>query len=662
VLEKAYSLVTVKGFDPQKRTFSGIATSPVADRVGDTIDSKGIRYKNPLPLLLYHDSKKPVGEAKFSKFTADGTPFDARISSIDRPGIVKDRLDEAIDSLSADPPLIRGVSIGFMPLESPVYNKETGGFHYPSIEVHELSMVVVPAHQDATITTLKALDIDKPALGPDVIEPPKPAGVSASSRAVKLRTERPMKKSYADMIADCVASRKEKTDRIDALLTKSGEAGLTLDESESEQHDTLAAEVVEIDKQLARYRAADAREKESLATTSGHQVSSSGLQVRAGAQINVTDPVKQLGKGIMFARYAMCMGMSRGNPYEAKQLAIDNYGDGTAPMLTKMIDWQTKTAVGAANTQTAGWASELVPYTLMDDFIDFLRPGTIVGKFGTNGIPSLRRVPFNTRVSGFSAGLTANWVGEGLPILLSKATSFTTSLSWAKVAALTVLTKEEIRFSNPSAEAKVRDEIARCMIAKLDKDFIDPAKSVSANVSPASITNQTVPILTTGTSAATLRTDLATLIATFATANLSPEDIVLIMNTVDALNISLMITSLGNPVFPGLTMNGGNLLGFPVITTTAMTSIGSPVSNIIVAVKAGEVYLADDGVVTVDASDQASVEMVDSSSQTGIVGTGASLVSFWQDGLVGLKATREITWKVRRAGAARYIYNSAYKA
>jgi len=663
MLQKAYSLVTVKGFDPQKRTFSGIATSPVADRVGDTIDSKGIKYKNPLPLLLYHDSKKPVGEAKFSRFTGDGTPFDARISSIDRPGIVKDRLDEAIDSLSADPPLIRGVSIGFMPLESPVYNKDTGGFHYPSIEVHELSMVVVPAHQDATITTLKALDVDQPALGPDVTAP-KPAGVSASSRTgVRLRTERPMaKKSYADMIAECIATRKEHTDRIDALLLKQNDTGLTMDPQDAEDHDELAGKVEAIDAQLVRLRAAEAREKAEAAQVRP----SGGLEVRHGAQVSVTDPVKQLGKGIMFARYAMCMGMSRGNPYEAKQLAVDNYGDGTAPILAKMIDWQTKGAVGAANTQTAGWASELVPYTLMDDFIEFLRPGTLVGKFGTtqNGvqIPSLRRVPFNTRVSGFSAGLTANWVGEGLPILLSKATSFTTSLSWAKVAALTVLTKEEIRFSNPSAEAKVRDEIARCMIAKLDKDFIDPAKSASANVSPASITNQTVPILTTGTTAATLRTDLATLIATFATANLSPEDIVLIMNTVDALNISLMITSLGNPVFPGLTMQGGNLLGFPVITTTQMTSIGSPVSNIIVAVKASEVYLADDGVVTVDASDQASVEMVDSSSQTGIVGTGASLVSFWQDGLVGLKATREITWKIRRTGAARYIYNSAYKA
>jgi hypothetical protein len=103
-------------------------------------------------------------------------------------------------------------------------------------------------------------------------------------------------------------------------------------------------------------------------------------------------------------------------------------------------------------------------------------------------------------------------------------------------------------------------------------------------------------------------------------------------------------------------------MGFPVITTTAMVATGSPSSTIIVAVKASEIYLADDGEATVEASDQASVEMVDSSSQSGIVGTGASLVSFWQDGLVGLKVVRAVNWKKRRSTAARYIYNAAYRA
>jgi hypothetical protein len=350
---------------------------------------------------------------------------------------------------------------------------------------------------------------------------------------------------------------------------------------------------------------------------------------------------------------------------EAKELAKENYGDDSA-MLVKMIDLAAegrdrrgerpdgRVGVGTRPLQRDGRFHRLPssadhPRQVRDD-----------GEW--DDVSRSPAVPFNTRVSGFSSGTSAAWVGEGLPVLLSKATSFTTSLTWSKLGALAVLTKEEIRFSNPSAEAKVRDDLVAALVQKMDIDFLNPARAAVANVNPSSITYQTTPVLTTGTTAAAFRTDFATLIGTFATALLSPEDIVIIMSTVDALNLSLMITSLGNQVFPGMTMAGGYLMGFPVITTTAMVSTGSPSSTIIVAVKAGEIYLADDGEVTVDASDQASVEMVDSSSQTGIVGTGASVVSLLADQLVGLKATRAVNWKLRRTGAARYIYNAAYRA
>src|SRR6185503_13166288 len=121
---------------------------------------------------------------------------------------------------------------------------------------YELSAVTIPANASATIQSLKSLDIGLDAASG--VTPPKPAGASASSRVVSTRRDKPMKKSFADMIADCVASRKEKTDKIDALLTKSGDAGVTLDAAEEETHDTLAAEIAAIDKQLERYRAAEA--------------------------------------------------------------------------------------------------------------------------------------------------------------------------------------------------------------------------------------------------------------------------------------------------------------------------------------------------------------------------------------------------------------------
>ena len=644
---RAFAILTIKSVDADQRVITGLATDASTDVMGDIVEPEGAEFTLPIPLLWMHDSSQPIGEVFWAKVAADGITIKARIAKVDEPGKLKDRIDEAWQSIKAG--LVKGLSIGFRSLEE-TFDKTTQGFHFLRWKWHELSAVTIPANMHASITTIRA------ASGASS------AGVAASPRPpVRLRSESTMKKSFADQIADWEKTRAAKAARQEEIQRKATEEGRGKDDAEKEEFSTLTTEIKSIDDELVDLRQLEAREKTAAARVSGG-TSDDGSASRGMTRTITVD--KKLPPGIAWARYAMCMGMARGNEYEAKQIAKDNYGD-DAFGLIKLIDLQQKGAVGAANTSTAGWASELVPYTIMDDFIEFLRPGTILGKFGTtvNGVtyPSLRRVPFNTRVSGFSAGLTANWIGEGLPILLSKATSFTTSLTWSKLAALAVLTKEEIRFSNPSAEAKVRDELARAMIAKQDKDFLDPAKNAVANVSPASITNQTTPILTTGTDAAALRKDLATLIATFATANFDPSDIVLIMNTVDALNISLMITTLGNPVFPGLTMQGGNLLGFPVITTTAMTSIGSPVSNIIVAVKASEIYLADDGVITVDASDQASVEMVDSSSQSGITGTGASLVSFWQSGLLGLKATREINWKLRRTGAARYIYNSLYR-
>lgn len=661
-LKRAYALLEIKSVNEEQRLITGIATSSSMDSYGDVVEPDGAEFQLPIPLLWQHDSKSPIGSVVKAKQVGDTIEVTAQIAKTDTPGQLKDRLDMAWESIKIG--LVRGLSIGFKSLEES-YDKTTGGFRFLKWLWIELSAVTIPANVDASIQTVRALDTTA-ASGQSSSTLP---GVTGATRVVSMRTDTRManKKTVLEQIGSWESTRTQKMTRMDELLAKGADSGLTMDAAEKEEHDTLAAEVKEIDEQITRLRAAEERQKKLALEVKGGTTDDAAAS--RGGRTTQVSVRSQLPPGIAFTRFAMCMAVARGNIYEAKQIAKDNYGD-EAFGLVQLMDLQQKTAVGAANAQTSGWASELVPYNIMDDFITFLRPGTILGKFGTTmnfagntvTYPNLRRVPFNTRVTGFSAGLTANWVGEGLPALLSKATSFTTSLTWSKLAALAVLTKEEIRFSNPNAESKVRDDIAAAMITKQDKDFIDPAKGVSANVSPSSITYQTTPILTTGTTSTQLRTDLATLIATFATANMTPEDIVLIMSTVDALNISLMITSLGNPVFPGLTMQGGNLLGFPVITTTAMTSIGSPVSNIIVAVKAGEIYLADDGVVTIDASDQASVEMVDSSSQTGIVGTGASLVSFWQSGLLGLKATREINWKLRRTGAARYIYNSLYKA
>ena len=62
LMDRAYSLLTIKALDAESRTFTRITTTPSVDRLGDVVESEGAKYRLPVPLLLHHDSKQPVGE------------------------------------------------------------------------------------------------------------------------------------------------------------------------------------------------------------------------------------------------------------------------------------------------------------------------------------------------------------------------------------------------------------------------------------------------------------------------------------------------------------------------------------------------------------------------------------------------------------------------
>ncbi len=661
MLKRAYSRLELKSVDEEQRVILGIATSASTDRMGDIVEPAGAQFQLPIPLLWQHDSKQPIGEVYAAKATKDGIEISARIAKTDTPGLLKDRLDMAWQSIAMK--LVRGLSIGFKSLEE-TYDKTTGGLHFLQWEWLELSAVTIPANSDASISAIKSFDVGLAATGTEAdVDTKHSPGVSGSTRVVKMRTDpKPMKKSISDQIAQWEATRKAKTDRMDDMISKGVDTGTTMDDAEQEEHDTLEAEVVQIDKQLMRLRSAEARQKTDAVVVKGHDPLEAGISRSPIQHVTVE---RKLPPGFLFARYAICMGASRGIPGEAMRLAKEHYKDD--PGVLALVE---KTAVAGGATSGSHWLDDMVPYNVMNDFIEYLRPGSIIGKFGMPNpgapggpnYPSLNRVGFNERVSGMSTGFTAGWKGEGLPALPSAAVTFNTALTWNCMSALAVLTKEAIRFSNPAAEERVRNDLGKAVNTKLDVDFVDPAKAASGTTSPASITNAIVATTPTGTTAAFARTDLATMIANFAANNLDPSDIVLIMSAQMALQFSMMVNTLGNNDFPEISMKGGYMRGFPVIVSENLTSVGSPSTQTIIAVKASEVYLADDGVVTVEASDQASLEMVDSSSQSAISGTGASVVSLWQTGAIGLMANREITWKLRRSTAVQYLSPAAYKA
>jgi HK97 family phage prohead protease len=156
VLRRAESSLQLKFVgDSELREIEGIATTPRRDRHGDVVESLGLRWVNPVPLLWAHAHDKPVGKAWLRDPTANGVRFKAKLSTSTEPGPLKDRLSEAWESVKAG--LVQSVSIGFLGLASePLAG---GGRRWTSAEIIELSLCTIPSQPDARIDSVKAAHI-----------------------------------------------------------------------------------------------------------------------------------------------------------------------------------------------------------------------------------------------------------------------------------------------------------------------------------------------------------------------------------------------------------------------------------------------------------------------------------------------------------------------
>jgi HK97 family phage major capsid protein/HK97 family phage prohead protease len=640
-MDRAYSLVTVKTVDEEQRLIVGLASTPEVDRMGDVVEPNGAKFADSIPLLLHHDSRLPVGSVRLKR-GADGISFQARLPKVDEPGNLKNRVDEAWQSVKAG--LIKGVSIGFRALEDGVELMKSGGLRFTGFEILELSLVAVPANASASIQSIKSLDQSAQAASgiASAVIPTTPAGVTALP-VVKTRRERTVK-TISEQIADYKANLAAKSGRMTEIMQKSSDEGVTLDQAQSDEYDGLESEVNALNAHIARLGKLEASNKAAAVEVKGATMVDASASRQSIPQITVRDntPPGIAMARVVIAKMAAFQEARRGNYVSAVELAQKHYAHD--PRVVNYL----KTAVAGGLTTDTNWATELVEPVTMD-FIEYLRNQTILGKL------NLQRRPFNIRTPRQTTGGAGYWVGEGKPKPLTKFHFDAVTLPYTKVAAISVITQELARFSNPSAEAIVRDQLAKACQERLDTDLIDPDKAVSSGVNPASLTNGVTALTSSGTAAANVVTDIQNLIEQFILNRQDVSGLVLIMPNTLALAASLMLnTTLSSPVFPGLSMNGGNLLGIPVITSQYAAS-GASYGNMIIAIDQNAVALADDGGFTVDVSTEASLQMDDAPDNSAATGTGQSLVSMFQTNSIAIRAERMIHWVKLRSTAVSYM-------
>ncbi|EOO4397964.1 phage major capsid protein, partial [Escherichia coli] len=527
----------------------------------------------------------------------------------DMPSQLAARLDEVWAAIKTG--LVRGLSVGFRPHEYTFL--DGGGLHFLRWELMEVSAVTVPANAECTIRTIKSYDRPFSAASGNrkpVVKIASSAGAAAQSTTVFHKEKTIMNigeqiKSFENKRAALAASLEE-------VMTKAAEEGRTLDVEEEEHYDNTAAEIRQVDAHLKRLR-----------------------ELEAG-KAATAQPVKQAGNGNVAA--------AKGVRSEALEVARRQYPDDSR------LHHVLKSAVGAGTTTDPQWAGSLSEYQeYAQDFIDYLRPQTIIGRFGQGGIPALRQVPFNIRVHAQVSGGAAGWVGEGKAKPLTKFDFESITFSHAKVSAIAVLTEELIRFSSPAADALVRNALAEAVVARLDTDFVDPKKAAVADVSPASITHDVKGTASSGNPDA----DAEAAFGQFVAANLQPTGAVWLMSSTNALALSMRKNALGQKEYPDMTLLGGSFQGLPVI-------VSQYVGDQLVLVNAPDIYLADDGGVAVDMSREASLEMQSEPTGDSTTPSPVELVSMFQTGSVAIRAERWINWRRRRTAAVAVITGVNY--
>ena len=678
-MNRAYAILTAKAVEEGgKRIVRGVATTPAVDRVGDVIDPAGVKFGASMPFLWQHRHDQPIGWVTFGAPTKTGIPFEAEVATVDEDGELKAFIDKCWQQLRIG--LVRAVSIGFRAIKW-AWIGDYDGIEYQEIEVYELSAVTIPANQEALITEVsgaKGASVLEGARGPELIRviksfdegapaasgrptpPAKPTpGASGKSVAVKVAAASPKApkeghhvKTIAEQIAAFRETRTTKSARMNEIMGAAAERGETLDQAEAEEYDGLEAEVKAIDvhiKRLESLEASKASAAKPVPVTDLSGAAASEARAVGGVQVKAQ---QKAAPGIEFARLAKVKALAFLSQGEHRQTDIAKSLYGEESVVYRLV---SKAAVVAGSSQANNWAADLVgdETAVYADFAAYLRPMTIVGKFGSGNVPSLRNVPFRTPLLGQTGGGAAYWVGEGKPKPLTAMDFSRTTLDELKVATIAVVTEELLRKSSPSADGILRDTLAAAVAERVDIDFIDPAKAASANVSPASITNGVTPITSTGNDADAVREDLRALWGTFIAANNTPTTAVYVMSAMTALGLSLMRNPLGQAEFPGLTMNGGVLDGVPVITSEYFAPVTA--GGYVALINAQDIYFGDEGGVQVDVSREASLQMLDNPTNDTVTPTATTMVSMWQTNSVAFRAERILNWAKRRASAVALL-------
>ncbi len=427
-----------------------------------------------------------------------------------------------------------------------------------------------------------------------------------------------------------LATIKSKRTEMGAIITKASEEQRLANEDEEKQIAEIEEDIKALEKNLKRVESFIEAEKqaEKTATTVAGQTAEQAQKTADGdsnpTNITVTENIE---KGIGFAQYvkakSLSMRMARKGHFVSPLDIAKSKG-----MHSNVVQALEKAVV--LDTQNS---SDLItPHYLSNDFIELLRAETIVDKLAKH----MRTAPFNTNIKGMATGSTSAWVGEGQAKPVTNPTFDKVEIKHHKLAGIVVMTDELLHLSTPSADKMVLDDLIESTKTLIDETFMDDKPQDDER--PTGILNGATKITATGSDLDSVKSDLSKLRLAFIQKNLSLSGAFYIMSETRACALAELTDALGNPFFKGMQagVNQKTLNGLPVIESETA-------GNVIALLKPSELYLADDGDVQIDTSNEATIK------------SGEKEHHLFQDNELAIRVERCITWAKRRLTASAYI-------
>ena len=304
--------------------------------------------------------------------------------------------------------------------------------------------------------------------------------------------------------------------------------------------------------------------------------------------------------------------------------------------------WNDETIVKALQSDEGSTGGYLVPEEYSTELIEYLRPLSVVRRMN----PTV--VPMNTgtlSMSAMTGGASAEYIGEGSNVSTSQPTLGQVKLTWKKLGCLVPISNDLIRFSTPSADDVVRNDLAGAMAQREDAAFIrddgtnDKPKGIYGWVANANKfdANGTVNL-------ANVTTDLGKAILALREA----ETLFLRPGWLISARTEFYLVTLrdsnGNYAFKD-EMATGKLYGFPfAVTTQIPDNLGDSENE-------SEVYLVDFVDAVIGESSQVEIEV----STEAAYYDGSSVVSAFSLDQTVLRAISRHDFAMRRSTSGSVI-------